>query len=577
MKKHYTLTGKLPAVLAALLLSVTSFTSSVAQQPILSFNTVLSGLTAPLDVVNAGDNTNRLFIVQRAGQIRIVSGGALLPGNFLDISSLIVAGGEQGLLSLAFHPDYENNRYFFVYYTRAGDAAVTIARYQTSIGNPNVADAGSGVVLITIAKTPGQTNHNGGKLNFGPDGYLYFATGDGGGGGDPDNNAQNGNALQGKMFRLDVSNFTTAPYYFIPPTNPYVSNPNIRDELYAIGLRNPWRWSFDRLNGNMWIADVGQGAWEEVNFRPAGSTAGLNYGWDCYEGNHVFTNSAACQATTDTVAPIFEYPHNAEGGISVTGGYVYRGSLYPAMYGYYIMADFGSANVWKIIPNGTGWSVTRQTGLPGSIVGFGESESGELYALSLGGTLYQVAATADAPLPVTLLNLYATPGNGAVAVTWRTSYELNIKQFEVEYSEDGMTFKTAGTVPAVNSSTGNAYSFRHVSTTEFKDKLYYRLRTVDVDGKYEYSNIVSVLITDKMTNYINPTVISNGVVTLYLNNTFRQIEVVSMDGRVLMRQQLSGRTGRIDIPLPPLVKGPLMIRVQSDDKQQDIVQKVIVQ
>jgi glucose/arabinose dehydrogenase len=574
MKNMYFRHSWKTSMILCVFLSFFSLTKSLAQ-PVLNFNTVVSGLSAPLDIVNAGDGTNRLFLVQRGGQIRILSGGALLPGNFLDISGLIVAGGEQGLLSLAFHPDYETNRYFFVYYTRISDGAVTIARYQTSSGNPNLADPGSGVVLLTVAKTPGQTNHNGGKLNFGPDGYLYFATGDGGGAGDPDNNAQNGNALQGKMIRLDVSNFNTLPYYTIPATNPYVNDPNVRDELFAIGLRNPWRWSFDRLTGDMWIADVGQGAWEEVNFRSAGTTAGLNYGWDCFEGNHVFSNTAACQATTDTVAPIFEYSHSQ--GFSVTGGYVYRGTAYPAMYGYYIVADFGSGNVWKIIPNGTAWNVSMQAGLPGSIVGFGESEAGELYALSLGGTLYQVQATADAPLPVNLLNLYATPDNGAVAVTWRTTYEQNVKQFDVEYSEDGIRFKIAGTVVASNSATGHAYQFRHSVVANTKDKLYYRLRTVDADGNWEYSKVVALQISGNAVNYIYPTIITTGIVSMYLNDDFEQLDVVNAAGQVLLKQSLNGRTGRIDVPLPVSAKGPIMIRIQSKDPQRNIVQKVIVQ
>ena len=238
------------------------FSASIFAQPVpvLVYSPVVtSGLSSPVDVVNAGDGSNRLFVVQQGGQVRIVSGGALLPGNFLDIPDSISGGGERGLLSIAFHPNYESNRYFFVYYTNtAGDLRIT--RFQTQAGNPNAADESTGVVILTIPH-PTYSNHNGGKLNFGADGHLYFATGDGGSGGDPDNNSQNGNSLLGKMIRINVDNFTTPPYYTIPADNPYVTNPSVRDEIFAMGLRNPWRWSFDKETNDMWIADVGQGAW----------------------------------------------------------------------------------------------------------------------------------------------------------------------------------------------------------------------------------------------------------------------------------------------------------------------------
>ena len=224
------------------------------------------------------------------------------------------------------------------------NGAVTLARYRRDVTNPDIADPASGQVLLRYSKpgSPYFTNHNGGKLNFGPDGMLYVGTGDGGNGGDPYNNAQNGNSLMGKMLRLNVNSFaTSAPFYDIPADNPFLApGDGILDEIYAIGLRNPWRWSFDRSTGDMWIADVGQGAWEEVNWLAAGSTSGVNYGWRCYEANHVY-GSGCSPAVTDTIAPIFEYSHNnATGGYSITGGYVYRGASYPELQGYYITADY---------------------------------------------------------------------------------------------------------------------------------------------------------------------------------------------------------------------------------------------
>jgi len=294
-------------IVQAALLSATSLFNSSAAQPVIGFSPfITSGLSAPVDIANAGDGTNRLFIVQQNGVIRIHDGTSLLPTPFLNISTIITTGGERGLLSLAFHPDYENNRYFFVYYTNlSGD--ITIARYQADVVNPNTADPLSGVVLMNIPKP--FSNHNGGDLNFGPDGYLYFGTGDGGSGGDPFNFSQTGTSLLGKMIRIDVSNFSTPPYYTIPPDNPYVSDPNVDDHIWALGLRNPWRWSFDRSTGNMWIADVGQSALEEINFRTAGATGGINYGWRCYEGNQAY-NTTGCLPQSNLIQPIFVYPHS---------------------------------------------------------------------------------------------------------------------------------------------------------------------------------------------------------------------------------------------------------------------------
>ncbi len=318
------------------------------QAPILSYAPVInSGLSLPVEVVNAGDGSNRLFIVEQNGLIKIYNGTSLLPTPFLSLTTLTAASGERGLLSMAFHPNYAVNGYFFVYYTNAaGD--ITIARYQVSAGNANQANAASGVVLMNIPKP--FANHNGGRLAFGPDGYLYFGTGDGGSGGDPNNFAQNGNSLLGKMIRIDVNNFATPPYYTIPADNPYTTNPGVLDEIWAIGLRNPWRWSFDRLTGDMWIGDVGQSAREEINYRAAGTTGGINYGWRCYEGTLPY-NTTGCAAQSTYVSPIFDYPrNNLTGGFSVTGGYVYRGSEFASLNGYYICADYVSGNTWLINP-----------------------------------------------------------------------------------------------------------------------------------------------------------------------------------------------------------------------------------
>lgn len=362
------------------------FSQSIFAQPIITYNSVITGLNQPVDVVNADDGSNRIFVVEQGGTIKVFSSAYASLGTFLTVTG-ISTGGEQGLLSLAFHPNYETNGFFWVYYTNSnGD--LEVARYKVSTGNANIADPATKQVVITIPH-PGQTNHNGAKLNFGRDSYLYFATGDGGGSGDPLNNAQNGNSLLGKMIRINARTSASGPFYTIPSDNPFVANPNVADEIWALGLRNPFRWSFDRANGNMWIGDVGQGQKEEINYRTAAQSAGVNYGWRCYEGSLAF-NTAGCLAQSNYVFPVYEYD-NLSGNntpASVVGGYVYRGSAYPTMAGYYYATDVYSGNLYKI--NISNFSTSVQTGLPTFVAGFGETESGELLATSLNGTVYSL-------------------------------------------------------------------------------------------------------------------------------------------------------------------------------------------
>ena len=355
-------------------------------QPVIEFQKIIAGLSDPVDLTEATDGTHQLFIVERKGKVKILKNTNLSKTLFLDVSSIITSSGqEQGLLSLAFHPQYKTNGYFFIYYTNTS-GTVTVARYHRS--NDSIADASSGVVLITIPKK--YSNHNGGHLVFGKDGYLYFGTGDGGAGGDPDNNAQNGQSLLGKMLRIDVNN-SQPPYYSIPADNRQGNTADAKPEIIATGLRNPWRWSFDKKTGDLWIGDVGQNKWEEVNMVPAMDIVNKDYGWSCIEGTHSFKN---CPAKPNNVTPIFEYPHSAStGGFSITGGYVYRGTEFPALEGWYICADFVSRNGWLIKADTSGgWTVTMQKNWPEVISSFGELLDGTLYALTLSGTIYKVTA-----------------------------------------------------------------------------------------------------------------------------------------------------------------------------------------
>ena len=347
---------------------------------------VAAGLSSPVQATHAGDGSGRLFIAEQTGKIRILKNGQILATPLLDLTSLVICCGERGLLGLAFHPNYQTNGFFYVNYTRAGDGATVIARYSVS-GDPDIANPSSASVLLVIAQP--FSNHNGGQLAFGPlDGYLYIGMGDGGSGGDPQNNAQNVNSLLGKMLRLDVDHGTP---YSNPPGNPYVGKAGA-DEIWAIGLRNPWRFSFDRQTGDLYIGDVGQDLWEEVDFQAANTPGGLNFGWHCREGNHDYNFAGTC-ASLSLVPPIAEYPHAT--GHAVIGGFVYRGQDFPALQSRYFYADYVDGQIWSLYKTSTNpltWSAPElelDSGL--NFSAFGEDERGELYIVDYSGTVRRLA------------------------------------------------------------------------------------------------------------------------------------------------------------------------------------------
>jgi glucose/arabinose dehydrogenase len=352
-------------------LCVLLFASSVFSQTI-ALQTFASGFSSPVAIVNAGDS--RLFVVQRGGLIRIVNAnGTINTTPFLSLSSIITAGGERGLLGLAFHPDYATNGRFYVNYTRSGDGATVIAKYTVSTTDPNIANPASAEVLLTIAQP--FSNHNGGSLNFGPDGYLYIGMGDGGSGGDPDNYGQNINSLLGKMLRIDVD---VESGYTIPADNPYVGVAGA-DEIWGVGMRNPWKFSFDTQTGDLWIADVGQNEREEINKVSAPLTAGLNFGWRCYEANIPY-NTNGCQSASNYFMPVANY-NLGSGNCSITGGYVYRGTTYSNMVGKYFFADYCSNRIGWVGNNGG--TITWTSAFGGNFTSFGEDINGELYVAGI--------------------------------------------------------------------------------------------------------------------------------------------------------------------------------------------------
>jgi len=354
---------------------------------------VATGLSSPLYVTHAPNDFDRIFIVEQPGRIRVRDQNTGQLSVFLDIQNIVLSGGERGLLGLAFHPDYDENGFFYVSYTGSGGVS-RIARYSVDPGDPNVADASSGVVMLSVSQP--FSNHNGGWIGFSPnDGYLYWALGDGGSGGDPGNRAQNINLLLGKMLRLDVDGSNGAGgLYGVPDNNPFVGEDGL-DEIWAYGLRNPWRNSFDRETGDLWMADVGQNAWEEINRQRAGSLGGENYGWRCYEGNNPY-NLTGCPPSSQLTFPVYTYSRSG-GNCSITGGNVYRGVNIPGLEGTYFFGDYCSSRVWSFSYNALS-GVTNFTERTGEVAGglsglssFGEDAYGELYMCSLfNGRVYKI-------------------------------------------------------------------------------------------------------------------------------------------------------------------------------------------
>lgn len=366
------------------LFSAMSFVSAARAQDGASLGVLpyATGLRNPVELVHAGDGTGRLFVVEQRGLVRIMSGGAVASEPFLDIRSLVSCCGERGLLGLAFHPAYEENGFAYVNYTDTSGNTV-VARYEVDAADRNRLDPESATTLLRVVQP--FANHNGGRLAFGRDGYLYIALGDGGSGGDPDNRAQNINDLLGKILRINVD---AGDPYAIPATNPFVGRAGARGEIWAYGLRNPWKFSFDQLTGDLWTADVGQSSWEEVNFQPAASAGGENYGWRRMEGAHCFNPPTGCSDPSLTL-PVAEY--SRDGGCSVTGGYVYRGRKYPALRGMYLYGDFCSGVIRAVTRTADGGFESQtllDSGL--AISSFGEDESGELYVVSYSGTIYSL-------------------------------------------------------------------------------------------------------------------------------------------------------------------------------------------
>jgi glucose/arabinose dehydrogenase len=358
----------------------------------LSAQPVVRGFSSPVFATNAGDD--RIFVVEQVGRIRIVRNGMLLSTPFLDITGSVLSGGEEGLLSVAFHPQYATNGFLYVYHTITGGNNV-VERYHVS-ASPDQADASSRMLILTIPH-PNFPNHNGGLLTFGTDGLLYIGTGDGGGGGDPNGNGQKTTTLLGKILRIDVNRGNP---YAIPADNPFANDTTGKaKEIWAYGLRNPWRYAFDPPSGLLYIADVGQSNWEEVDAVTA-TTPGVDYGWNIMEGMHCYPPGTATCNISGLTLPVTEYDHSF--GCSITGGYVYRGSTYPQMVGLYFFADFCSGRIWALDQPSPGvWRKTDVLDTSHAITSFGLDRNGELYLTdgNDGGLYHLVPTPPNSPLP----------------------------------------------------------------------------------------------------------------------------------------------------------------------------------
>ena len=408
-----------------ILLLISAFFCLNAFSQTIELTEFADGFSSPLALKNAGDE--RLFVVEQGGVIKIVDlNGVVNTTPFLDIQSIVNAGGERGLLGLAFHPEYQTNGRFFVHYSNSsGDTQ--ISEFSVSTSNPDIANPNSEVMLLTVSQP--FSNHNGGTIAFGPqDGYLYIGLGDGGGGGDTNNNAQNPTLLIGKLLRIDIDTQSGGNNYGIPSDNPFIGDPNTRDEIWATGLRNPFRFTMDPETNSIWIGDVGQNAREEVN-RASLTQAGLNYGWRCYEGNAPY-NTSGCPDESELTFPVFDYSWN--GGGSVIGGYVYRGDLYADLQDVYVFGDIdGMISTLDIDDN-----YINQGQFPGTWVAFGQDINKELYSVNLGGSIFKIAGgvlSVDENQSNNVI-IYPNPANDIVSIKLQTQVMEHLKISDVKGS-----------------------------------------------------------------------------------------------------------------------------------------------
>jgi len=539
----------------------------LASQPEVEFTRLTlsgPGLSQPTDLTGSGDGSGRLFVAEKRGTIRIIRDGEVLDPFFLDIRSQVINNGERGLLGLAFHPTFPDSPYVYVNYVLNGTITNRISRFTVNPDDPD--DALEATELVLLTQTGVQTNHKAGDLVFGPDGYLYVGFGDGGGGGDPTDAAQNGQTFLGKMLRIDIDSLTDLTNYVIPADNPF-DGTAVRREIWATGLRNPWRIAFDRATGDFWIADVGQDLWEEVNYVPAGTPGGMNFGWDCREALHAF-QPANCSGNAVFMEPVFEYPHNCNPcpdgkGASITGGFVYRGESYPALQGYYLFADYISNYFWLLRPDqanpgGFERHVFNGTGQIAGLVTFGEDDAGELYAANLQGVIYRVGTKGIAPVQWIDVGLTSEPG--ANLLRWTIATNPDLVSFDVERSASP-DFLSISLVTQFEPAAGlTEFSANDIFLQP--DRWYYRISARMSDGSVQFSPVVSSVPdpVERPGLSIEPT---GGVFHLQLPAGWQSGTMIVYDilGREVYRRSIDGKP-TVHVPRPSL-PGSYVVRVDN--------------
>lgn len=520
----------------------------LAQPPIV-IEPYLSGFTRPVKITHAYDS--RLFVAEIGGKIKVIKNGSILPTPFLDISSKINDPDWAGIYSIAFDPNYLNNGYFYVMYVVKSKFEVQISRFQRS-GNATSDIAGSiETPILTIPYTDVLAGHRGGDMAFGKDNQLYISTGDNGPGsrgetGDPENNSQNMSRLFGKILKINPDN---------PPTAE-----NATQSIWALGLRNAWRFSFDRSNGDLWIGDNGQDGWEEVNyFSASNTTTPRNFGWDYMEGNSVYRN-CDCDIASTFIAPKFIYPgytNNANHtSASVMGGYVYRGSKYPSLKGSYFYGDYQSFNIGIIVPNGYQGFIPNVS--YSSLISFGEDQAGELYVISFfDGTLGKLTLPGGA-LPVKLESFTAQPVENSIQLKWRTAMETNFSHFELERSADGKKFQQLKSIPA----SGKSDNYIYLDNLPFPDFNYYRLKMVDQDSSYQLSHLVYAKpVSDvEITVFPNPASDKFMIKGVSPGETIR---LYNMTGRLLLTKKITSET-KVELDLENYPFGVYNLSIEDE-------------
>lgn len=528
------------------------FISTFAQKPKLYPVQIATGFTRPTDIKQCNDN--RLFVVNQAGTISIMSKtGTVNSTLFLDIKTKVLStGNEQGLLGLAFSPNYKTDGYFFVnYITGTGAGSTVIARYSVDPSDSNKALPNSELILLQFVQP--FTNHNGGNMMFGKDGFLYISQGDGGSSGDPNNNAQNKNTYLGKLLRIDPFKGTT---YTIPASNPFVGQANVKEEVWAYGLRNPWRPSFDRISNDLWIADVGQNLYEEVNFQPASSAGGENYGWRCYEAVYNY-NTSGCGPLANYLSPVFNYSHSTPNGCSITGGYVYRGAQYNNMFGRYFFTDFCSGRILSIRKTGPTTFVTDTLGsfTKNDYGSFGEDDLGELYlAGNSSGKIWHLTDTSSCN-PVAFFTLSDTLTSCGATLILQALYGSNLTY---QWKLNGNDLNGSTSPALVANATGNYSVVVKKGTCASTSKTtYVKLNAC--------TGIAEQIKNSSFTIYPNP---NNGDfdITFKDVNAAEKIAVTVFDhiGRVIDRKN-NINAGKIEFRGLDLPAGIYFVEIKSEN------------